>query len=1858
MSVPKKEALVVLVLVGVILLMGGFFLEMEKRNLDENYITGAAVSNLRNTVAVPEIEKDIGDKEIESIGDSSESIDLLAPTVDVEVKKNVIQEIGIQVEANQTQCGVVNGNITLRTNVNSSRTCFHINRSNIIIDCAGFMINYTTTNTSDAIDGYGVNNTGFQNVTIKSCYFLDGNITNTNFAIDFRGNGTSFPFGGLIFNNTFVGGIAINLTDANSTNVTSNLMNDSGIFVWRGGNITINLNRIYPTSGRPRSIYLVNSKLITVDFNNITNADSLYVVSTDYSTISNNNITTSGDEISGIRFDTDDINGYSEYNSVSNNRIRTNGTNGYGIRLVSNNYSNIFNNDIYTDGISALGIWLGDWNIISNNNISANLSTLGAGEFRDSGNSKDIIVYNSSFGRIEWIDNGTGGFIADKSSKGRVGYSYNFFMANNSLAFNGTDFRDGLMNSSPRKMTLYDLPFGAITNVFRLANISTNETFIRIHGTDCVGNGCSIVGYGAGKYIFNTTLLGSFAINGTEIGSNTAPNTTQFLVNASTYLNHTDDTLYCRAKGQDNEQTLLDAYWTWYRNGAVYTSGVTTVNNGTLTTLTSISSGNTERGDEWNCSVYMYDGFVNESDSANATLSVAPYICSDTITTSTTLVAHVTGCSGNGLGITTSNVTLDCDHKLIAGSAAGIGINVSGTNITIKNCNISGFKDGIYLTNVLYSTIFNNTINGSGRLGIYMADVNFTNITLNTIKDTTTGGIYINGTSTNIMKNNTFSNNTILRNRAVENGDDDMVGGIAFESLNAYDQIIQHNNFSHNLRFAVVALLNNATFQYNFYWNNSEGIVFPNDDNIIYGEKFIGNGVAINGSSEGKALFVRNSVFEENTKDLKISDGATGNITFINSTMNKDKLFVPANSYAYFKSYVDVNVSLPGGTALFNATAEAYTSEGILNDQNTTNNNGTARLLVTEFYNTNGINYIITPSTIKVYKGNFTKNSTEIDLLNLSYYLVNVSITEITCGSSIVSSVLLGANYFCSGNGITITANNITVEGGNRNISGLMAGDGFKLLGVQRVSIDPIFIQNFTSGIYVQDTNNSNFTLLRIVNTTIGIYFNNSNDNLVLDSVIGNNTNSSIYAISDVETNNTLINVSIYNLENMSVGGSASLYRGWYVDVNTTLNGFTPFSNVDVAAYIDATDSLEVTGVTDSRGIERLSLKELKKNSSGVTYRTPHNITMSYTYQGVTYVNSSVVNLTAKNNTMVHLSLVLNCTAPTTDSNISVSTTFCPGTFTATGISLNTSGVTLTCDNTYIQGGISVLAGANHTTIRHCAFTTLLYVTSARNVTFEHSNSSGIDCTSSTNILITNLTTAANNGVGLSFTDCNNTILSQSLIRNYVGMSVGSSSHNLFKNNTFKGNNQAIFLGGYNNSYYYNNFTSVASWYYRNTPSSDTTFNTTATGPINTSAQGNEYADYCEKGRDLNNDGYADTNSIGSVDYPYNYTVSTHISEPGVVDYGPKITTCPATTVFLTSSGASSSSAKASAGGGAAVAAPSAPSAATAATSASSNGNGGSSGGGSFYSAADVKKFLKTSEGAFESKKSEQGIDVFVTLENTGYKPMKINPTISQEVGDPYFMLTRKTLGSGDNSGLQTIAKLSYSKNPIAGTLLKAILVNQEEIVIPPGGKVEKALQVKEGFGATKPLKIQFSSLGETVLEKDVKVDKKASSAAALDTHENYIDIYAILVPEGAQKSEGVIVGSELTGAAILDKIPMLANSNSPYFLELSLNKKNKFGKLHTVFSDQYGPYPLKQKESFLFAQQLKYDAAIYNGEYVVQTKMYHGPALVVKNEFDVTLGENKETGEGSVFVWLGLLAIIMIILAQSLYFMKVHYKN
>jgi len=64
------------------------------------------------------------------------------------------------------------------------------------------------------------------------------------------------------------------------------------------------------------------------------------------------------------------------------------------------------------------------------------------------------------------------------------------------------------------------------------------------------------------------------------------------------------------------------------------------------------------------------------------------------------------------------------------------------------------------------------------------------------------------------------------------------------------------------------------------------------------------------------------------------------------------------------------------------------------------------------------------------------------------------------------------------------------------------------------------------------------------------------------------------------------------------------------------------------------------------------------------------------------------------------------------------------------------------------------------------------------------------------------------------------------------------------------------------------------------------------------------------------------------------------------------------------------------------------------------------------------------------------------------------------------------------------------------GKLLEAEIVDAEEIIIPPGGKIEKTLEVKEsGITIPRQMKIQFTAFGETVLEENVKVEQKAISA-------------------------------------------------------------------------------------------------------------------------------------------------------------------
>jgi len=120
----------------------------------------------------------------------------------------------------------LNTSLTLNENLTCPGTAINIKADNIVLDCAGKTINYSTAGTR----GYGINNTdGYNNVTIKNCNIIEGNATTNNkYAIYFESaeNGT-------ITNNTITTtgdyGYGIQLYSSSNSNIANNNITTTGI---------------------------------------------------------------------------------------------------------------------------------------------------------------------------------------------------------------------------------------------------------------------------------------------------------------------------------------------------------------------------------------------------------------------------------------------------------------------------------------------------------------------------------------------------------------------------------------------------------------------------------------------------------------------------------------------------------------------------------------------------------------------------------------------------------------------------------------------------------------------------------------------------------------------------------------------------------------------------------------------------------------------------------------------------------------------------------------------------------------------------------------------------------------------------------------------------------------------------------------------------------------------------------------------------------------------------------------------------------------------------------------------------------------------------------------------------------------------------------------------------------------------------------------------------------------------------------------------------------------------------------------------------------------------------------------------
>ena len=127
----------------------------------------------------------------------------------------------------------------------------------------------------------------------------------------------------------------------------------------------------------------------------------------------------------------------------------------------------------------------------------------------------------------------------------------------------------------------------------------------------CPGCGNGIVMSAVMRAVDNLT---EFSID------NTVPNTTVPTIDPATA--YTTDGLSCNATLTDPEDNPLTAYWTWYKNDLVNTSGSIVVSNGTNSNITSMSSSNTLKGEQWICKVTPGDATQNGTSENSTTRTI------------------------------------------------------------------------------------------------------------------------------------------------------------------------------------------------------------------------------------------------------------------------------------------------------------------------------------------------------------------------------------------------------------------------------------------------------------------------------------------------------------------------------------------------------------------------------------------------------------------------------------------------------------------------------------------------------------------------------------------------------------------------------------------------------------------------------------------------------------------------------------------------------------------------------------------------------------------------------------------------------------------------------------------------------------------------------------------------------------------------------------------------------------------------------------------------------------------------------------------------------------------------------------
>ncbi|MDQ6613277.1 MAG: right-handed parallel beta-helix repeat-containing protein [Actinomycetota bacterium] len=281
-------------------------------------------------------------------------------------------------------------------------------------------------------------------------------------------------------------------------------------------------------------------------------------------------------------------------------------------------------------------------------------------------------------------------------------------------------------------------------------------------------------------------------------------------------------------------------------------------------------------------------GFVVAAPAAPADARLS---CGSTVTQSATLTYNIGPCTGDGLDISTSYITLNLNgHRIFSTNAVGdiAGVRLIGVNgVTVRNGTVTGFNDGVAILGGAGNTVSNihanNNVSDFGGHtgpncnlgdGIGLFNTNHNMILGNVANNNGPyGGISLvdNATDNQVIGNTTNNNNVPApppHPRCIDNTNQDE--GIRIEGPNASNNVVRGNTVQGNLLAGIgIHASNNVdpnvnnppnlyeTIENNKVFSNGLSNSDPNDSGISIlstpGDRSFGNTIRNNVSSNNFA---------------------------------------------------------------------------------------------------------------------------------------------------------------------------------------------------------------------------------------------------------------------------------------------------------------------------------------------------------------------------------------------------------------------------------------------------------------------------------------------------------------------------------------------------------------------------------------------------------------------------------------------------------------------------------------------------------------------------------------------------------------------------------------------------------------------------------------------------------------------------------------------------------------------------------------------------------------------------------------------------------------------------------------------